>query len=87
MRVRKVNKTKRVKWCKEAKKKTVDDYWKRVIFTDECKVMIDGERRVAVWRKFGEEWDPPCIAPPAGRRLDLMIWGSITYMESAHYML
>lgn len=79
MRVREVNKTKRVKWCKEAKKRTVDDHWKKVIFTDECKVMIDGERRVYVWRKAGEEWDPPCIAPHAGRRLDLMIWGCITY--------
>lgn len=52
---------------------------KKIIFTDECKVMIDGERRVCVWRKAGEEWDPPCIARPAGRRLDLIIWGCITY--------
>lgn len=27
---------------KEAKKRTVDNYWKKVIFTDECKVIIDG---------------------------------------------
>lgn len=38
-----------------------------------------GERRVFVWRKAGEEWDPPFIAPPTGRHLDLMIWDIITY--------
>lgn len=54
---------------------------KKVIFTDEFKVMIDGERSVYVWRKAGEEWDPPCCALPAGRRLDLMILGYITYDE------
>lgn len=42
MHVHEVNETKRVKWCKEAKKRTVDNYWKKVIFTDECKVIIDG---------------------------------------------
>lgn len=41
--------------------------------------MIDGERRVYVWRKADEEWDPTCIATPARRRLDLMILGCITY--------
>lgn len=54
---------------------------KKVIFTDEFKVMIDGERSVYVWRKAGEEWDPPCCALPAVRRLDLMILGYITYDE------
>ena len=52
------------------RKQTVDDYWKKAIFTDERKVMIDGERHVNIWRKAGEEWDPPCIAPPPGRRLN-----------------
>lgn len=57
----------------------MDDYWKKVIFTDECKVMIDGKRRVYIWKQAGEEWDTPCIAVTAGRRLDLMIWGCINY--------
>lgn len=51
----------------------------KMLKTDECKVMIDGERRVYVRRNAGEEWDTPCIAPPVGRRLDLMIWGCIAY--------
>lgn len=79
MRIRNENKVKRVNWCRRQRNKTVDEYWKNVIFSDECKVMIDGEERVYIWRKAGEEWDPPCAAPPPGRRLNLMIWGCITY--------
>lgn len=78
LRIREVNKKKRVNWCKQYRHKTVDDFWNNIIFSDECKVMIDGEQRVYVWRKDGEEWDPPCVAPPPGRRLDLMVWGCIT---------
>lgn len=43
---------------------------KKLFITDECNVMIDGERRAHVWRIASEKWDLPRIAPPAGRRLD-----------------
>lgn len=43
-----------------------------------CKVKIDGERRVNILRKAGEEWDLTCIAPQVGWRLDIMIWRCIT---------
>lgn len=43
---------------------------KKLFITDECNVMIDGERRAHVGRIASEKWDLPRIAPPAGRRLD-----------------
>lgn len=41
--------------------------------------MNDRERRVCELREAGEQWEPYCIAPSAGRPLDLMICGCITY--------
>lgn len=52
----------------------MDEYRKRVIFTDERKVIIDGKQLVYMY-----EGKPPCIAQSTLRRLDLMIWGSISY--------
>ena len=66
-------------WCRRERSKTVDGYWNNVIFSDECKVEIGTDRRVYIWRKIGEEWEPSCIDPPPGRRLSVMIWGCITY--------
>ena len=59
--------------------KTIDAYWNKVIFSDECKVIIGQDTRVRVWRKVGEEYLPDCICPPSKRKLTLMIWGCITY--------
>ena len=33
-------------------------YWSRVIFSDECKVEVGANKRVYVWRRAGEKWDP-----------------------------
>lgn len=79
MCVREVNEANRAKQCKEEKrKKKLDDYWKKVILTD-GQSMNDSERRVCELREAGEQWDPYCIAPSAGRPLDLMICGCLTY--------
>lgn len=78
MRVCEVNKTKRVKWCREAKKKTVDDYWKKLFLQMNVKlwlmandVYMYGEKPVGM--------KPILYCFSAGRRLDLMISGCITY--------
>jgi len=74
-----VNKRKRVEWCRGKRYNTVDTFWKRVIFSDECQVVIGQDARVRVWRKVGEEWLADCLCPPSTRRLSLMIWGCVTY--------
>ncbi|CAG2224309.1 unnamed protein product [Mytilus edulis] len=79
IRIRAANVKKRLAWCKLARHKTVEDYWRRVIYSDECKVEIGMDNRVLVWRRPGEEWTPPCLNPGRGSRLSLMIWGCITY--------
>ncbi|CAC5418108.1 unnamed protein product [Mytilus coruscus] len=70
---------KKLAWCKLNRHKTVEDYWKKVIYSEECKVEIGMDNRVLVWRRLGEEWTPPCLNPGPWTRLGLMIWGCITY--------
>ncbi|XP_062594615.1 uncharacterized protein LOC134256040, partial [Saccostrea cucullata] len=79
IRIRAENVKKRLVWCKLNKGKTVNEHWKKVIFSDECKVELDMDKRVLVWRRPGEEWTPPCLNPSRGTRTSLMIWGCITY--------
>ena len=79
LRVTDVNRRKRVEWCRGKRYRTVDDYWNRVIFSDECKVVIGQDTRVRVWRKVGEEWLADCLCPPSKRRLSLMIWGCVSF--------
>jgi len=43
-------------------------YWDRVIFIDE---EVGANKRVYVWRRAGEEWDPACLR----RKFEIMIWG------------
>ncbi|CAC5380437.1 unnamed protein product [Mytilus coruscus] len=59
--------------------KTVTDHWRRVIYSDECKVEVRIDNRVLVWRRPDEETTPPCLNPGPRTRLSLMIWGCITY--------
>jgi transposase len=79
IRIRAVNKRNRMAWCRGNLHKTLDAYWNKVIFSDECKVIIGQDTRVRVWRKVGEEYLPDYICPPSKRKLTLMIWGCITY--------
>ena len=40
MVVREANRKKRVKWCKQRRNRTVDNYWKKVIFSDESLMKV-----------------------------------------------
>jgi hypothetical protein len=43
--------------------RTVNDFWKKVIYSDECKVELGMDNCVLIWRRSGEEWTPPCLNP------------------------
>lgn len=79
IRIREANIKARLSWCRGNRFKTVDNYWNRVIFSDECKVDVGSDNRIFVWRKVGEEWMPCCLSTPPTPKFSLMIWGCITF--------
>ena len=79
IRIREVNRKNRINWCMGNRHKTLDNYWKRVIFSDERKVDVGTDNRVFIWRKVGEDWHPCCLATPPTPKFSLMIWGCVTY--------
>lgn len=59
--IREVNRKKRLSWCREKRKLTVGNYWRKVIFSDESKIVVGQNSRVYIWRKRGESWRPDLV--------------------------
>lgn len=80
------NRKVRIKWCKEMKQHTVENFWKKIIFSDETKVEISTDNNLYVWRKKDEAYRPECVGQHGqgqgrGRniRVSCMFWGCVTY--------
>ena len=54
IRIPKQNRDTRVAWAKGKGRWTVDHNWSKVIFSDECKVVLGQNNRVYIWRQAGE---------------------------------
>ena len=76
---REANRKKRIKWVKERRGRTVDDYRKKVIFSDESQIVLGTNNRVYVWRKNDEKYNLHRICSRSERKISLMIWGCICY--------
>lgn len=81
--ISKVNRVKRVKWCRDNKNWSVDQNWKTVIFSDETQVVLGTDHKVYVWRKADENWRPKCLGLRSVRNggvcLSASFWGCICY--------
>lgn len=56
------------------------DYWRKVIFSDESKIVIGQNSRVYIWRKRGKGWRPDLVeARRAKPSYEVMIWGCISW--------
>ena len=78
MVVREANRKKRVKWvdkwCKEQRDRTVDNYWEKVVFSDESQIVLGTNNCVYIWREGDEKYNPHLICYRS-ERISLMIWG------------
>ena len=74
MVVREANWKKRVKWCKERRGRTVDNYQKKVI-SDESQIVLGLHLA-----KGDEKCNLQQISPCSERKIILLIWGCICYV-------
>lgn len=56
--IRDENRKKRVTWCRERRNWTVDEQWKKYIFSDESQIVIGTNNRVYIWRQDREVESP-----------------------------
>ena len=79
MVIKEMNRKKRLPWCREKRRWSVHNNWKRIIFSDKSKVMIGHDERVYVWRKAGEGWRPNLSTTKPRPKFEVMIWGCISW--------
>ena len=72
--ISKKNKSQRIKWCKEHKDWTVDQ-WRQVIWTDESPFVLRAQFRRKVWRMRSERYSPQCIQATMKHDKKIMVWG------------
>jgi hypothetical protein len=72
-----IKREKRLRFALAHQHWTRDD-WRRVIWTDECYIWLEGIRRkIYVTRAEGEEWLNDCLVPKFKKENSVMIWGGI----------
>ena len=79
MVVKEGNREKRVTWCRASRNWTVDENWKKWIFSDESQVVVGTNNRVYIWRKDNEVNNPHLVCPASRRRVSVMVWGCVSY--------
>lgn len=77
--IRGVNIINRLSWARGKRYWRVEGEWNRVIFSDECKIVIGQNNRVYVSRRPGEEYRPECLCPGTVPRVSLMVWACICW--------
>ncbi|MCG8112906.1 MAG: IS630 family transposase [Candidatus Thiodiazotropha taylori] len=81
--ISKKNRVRRRAWCHGKLHVTVNNYWRKVIFSDETQVVLGKDSKVYVWGKDNEKWLPRCLGehsdPKPHVRASVMFWGCITY--------
>ena len=80
--IRNVNKKKRIAWCRGKLHWTVNNQWRKVVYSDEMMIVIKPDGKLKVWRKASEKWRPEClgyIANVSSSNIKIMVWGCLTY--------
>ena len=78
--IARVNRLRRLSWCKARLSWHALGKWKSVIFSDETQIVLDHSRNLYVWRKPNEIWRPECLGEAGGRsRVSATFWGCMTY--------
>ena len=81
--ISRVNRDRRMGFCRQKLHWNVQNNWSSIIFSDETKIMLGRNGKVYVWRKPEERFRPDCIGQlddfETTCRASVMFWGCITY--------
>ncbi|GFV01533.1 transposable element Tcb2 transposase [Trichonephila clavipes] len=65
----------RLQWCLAKSMWNVTD-WQKVVFSDESRFVLGTENnRVRLWRRPGEQYNPPTVLRHPARTAGVMVWG------------
>ena len=59
--ISKINREKRREICREKSGWSINENWKKVIFSDETQVVVGQNKKLFQWRKDEEKYLPQCV--------------------------
>ena len=81
--ISKINREKRREFCREKSGWTVNENWKKVIFSDETQVVVGQNKKLFIWRKDEEKYLPQCVGQYGDferkNSISVMFWGCVCY--------
>ena len=80
------NRIKRVKWAKEHKNLTVDQ-WRKVFWTDESPFVLQENCKKRVWKLHDEKYAPNCITGTVKHDKKIIVWGGFLANGGEHFAM
>jgi transposase len=68
------NREKRVAWCRQHQDWSVEQ-WRNVIWSDESPFVLRFNKKVRVWRRHNERYNPECTTATVKHDKKIMVWG------------
>ena len=72
--INEVNRARRVAWCQAHENWTVEQ-WRNVIWSDESPFVLRFNKKVRVWRRHNERYNPECTIASVKHDKKIMVWG------------
>jgi DDE superfamily endonuclease/Transposase len=72
--INETNRQKRVAWCREHENVPVEQ-WRTMLFSDESPFVLRFNKKLRVWRRHNERYNPECTVASVKHDKKIMVWG------------
>lgn len=72
--INEVNRKKRVDWCRLHQHWTIEQ-WRNVLWSDESPFVLRFNKKIRVWRRYNERYNPACTIASVKHDKKIMVWG------------
>lgn len=83
-----INRQIRIRWATRVRGWTVQDNWRHIVFSDECRFNLTfDDGRIRVWREVNTAYEPRNLSFTTRNAVSIMVWGCIGYYGIGNLVL